>query len=589
MNGREEEKKEEKGKRGKRGRNYRKGKERKDNGGRRNGSTSNCSERYGNNDPRWYSNDPVLIENSARISFYNPLGAKVEDICDGPVSVPGVMCLKTAPTVGWSDGPTSPINVAARAVYGYVVHANSRNRSYNDPDLMIYLLAMGNMYAYHAWLCRVYGLLNTYSRTNRYYPDAVLLSEGINFTDLRSKMPELLYYINSYAARIGQMNVPDAITYVSRQIWMYSNIWTDSAEIKSQTYLYSPAGFYKYEPVASSTGGKLKYMKLFDRDTYSAAAISLSKIKSYGDALIDAIVTDEDMNIMSGDILKAYGPEKLFKVPQIPVEYSVLPQFSLEVVQQFQNATILPGAVCAAPNTGVESWSKFDITQKDNYLVANPTMLLDSTMYKKGVAVDFEGLTRPRIINSPVSVPNAAQNMVSTRLTAITERKPEAYDGVGAVSLEAIKIKHCATEVVVFCNIVAMRDTANGWKPVLIGQGWDEKYGNDAKYTLFHWLSTCPSVGESSGNAAADKVQRKSELELFSMMDAFAFHPILIPSQFTDTVDSHGAAIRKISNRSLYGQFENYTVLDADALDKMHDTALLSEFTVPQYGRVSGQ
>lgn len=138
------------------------------------------------NDPRWYAQNPQLLRDTASFPYSWPLGNKLNlgqhapEINKG--SIPGIMGIYTAPTFGWADNPNSPINVAARNVYSYVRHANSGHANYDAPDLMLYLCAMDSIYSYLSYLKRVYGVVSTYSYTNRYYPKAVIQAMHVDST-----------------------------------------------------------------------------------------------------------------------------------------------------------------------------------------------------------------------------------------------------------------------------------------------------------------------------------------------------------------------------------------------------------------------
>lgn len=314
-------------------------------------SNKNRTDGYKNgNDASWYTANPQLLKDAANIPFFVPLGSKMDPL----PSMPGIMILRYAPAFGVSENASSPINIAARNVYSFIRHANSGHTNYESPDLMMYLLAMDSAYAYHAGMTRAYGILNTFSQTNKYLPKRLLESLGFDYTDLVSNLANFRYYINQYAVKLGSLVVPNAFTYYQRHIWMNSNLYFDEDSIKGQIFAYKQQGFYVFQEVTSETGSSLKYK------TFSGAH-KLADIIKMGDELLNALVNSEDINIMSGDILKAYG-DNTMKVGVVPEDYSVLPVYNSEVLNQIHN-TMFIGSITDSDLT---------VTQVDGNIISRP-------------------------------------------------------------------------------------------------------------------------------------------------------------------------------------------------------------------------
>jgi hypothetical protein len=75
--------------------------------------------------------------------------------------------------------------------------------------------------------------------------------------------------------------------------------------------------------------------------------LTVSALWGIGRDLIDAMLSQEDVGIMSGDILKAYGSDKLYRFAQLPDEYAIAPVYSEEVLSQFHNTEFTGGFICA--------------------------------------------------------------------------------------------------------------------------------------------------------------------------------------------------------------------------------------------------
>jgi hypothetical protein len=125
---------------------------------------------------------------------------------------------------------------------------------------------------------------------------------------------------------------------------MYSNVYKDEDVSKSQFYVYTPAGVYKWAPTISAGGSGLSVENVAAKEDSSGRINALDatnntyvNITATGNRLINALLGNEDIGIMSGDILKAYGAENLWRLETIPEGYAVIPVFSEEVLSQIHN------------------------------------------------------------------------------------------------------------------------------------------------------------------------------------------------------------------------------------------------------------
>lgn len=317
------------------------------------------------NDPMWYAASPQLLSDAASLAYSNALGSKY-NISQGSTGllyptqadqhVSGVMAIRYLPGPGISTAANSAVNIAARNIYSFVRHANSGHANYDSPDLMMYLLAMDNVYGMWSYLVRVYGVARFYNQKNRYLPKILLRSMGVNPDSIQSNLADLRYFINAMANKIGALCVPTTMPYFMRHLWMNQNIFVDSPNEKAQVYLYVPSAYYTY--VETEGAGSLHGTALS-----SNSFKTYDELKTILESMMDALMGSEDINIMSGDILKAYQG-KVWKLEQIPADYTVLPTYSEEVLSQIENLIA---------NGAAES-SSLDVTQD-----ANGTILYQPT------------------------------------------------------------------------------------------------------------------------------------------------------------------------------------------------------------------
>lgn len=486
------------------------------------------------NDASWYASSPSLLRDSASFSFNNPLGNSVtlfpsNVTVDTKYAIPGVMSLYLQPGPGVSQNGTSPVNIAARNIYSYVRHANSGHTNYESADLMMYLLAMDSAYSMLAFMYRAYGILRTYSQVNRYLPKALFTSMNLDFDDFETNIANFRYYVNTCTIKLGSLCVPKSMNYFVRHMWCFSNVYADDLSQKSGMYIYNPYGYYVYTPVAETTGGSLTWHAF--QQTPAANLIGLSALVNIVDTMINALMTDEDINIMSGDILKAFGSDGVLKLGSLPEDYTVVPVYNPEVLSQIHNATVL-----SVYN------SSMNITQSNGairflpYSAATP-VVIQPQIYN---LVDLRDMD-----TTPEKV------MVATRLTVPTVTTSKTTN---------MPLEYCGSEIVAEARIFKFAASGSDWKVPIRNAA-----------PSFRYFSTAESVTSmlSSSSNVVDGLTK------------FDWHPYAI---FAVYAAPGGEGVSQISNLTILGDVSNYTVMHPEDLRKMHETALLSLFNVPQMG-----
>lgn len=365
------------------------------------------------NDPMWYAKNEQMLKDAASFSYNTALGASMFSPfrhSDTPVTtgtqastIPGVLALEILPCPSTSTSETSPANLAANNIYAYVRYHNSGAKNYDQADLMIYLLAMDSLYYIFNWAKRMYGYIREYDQMNRYTPDAYAALDRVNKVSLKSNLADFRYNLNRVAAQISSFCVPGVMPFFIRHSWMFSNIYKDADTMKAQQYMFTPMGYYVYNETESQYGGQLQFFTLRDNMQYT-------DVISILDTMLNALAYSEDIGVMSGDILKAYGQEKLFKLSSVPEDYTVTPVYNEEVLNQIHNSNICPIAKKHEATPTLES--DLSITQDPDtgFLIWNPkvtTTLGTPSLLKNATTV---------LVNMPWDNVTPANTMVGTRL-----------------------------------------------------------------------------------------------------------------------------------------------------------------------------
>lgn len=524
------------------------------------------------NDVSWYGKNPELLKAAASLPFSQSLGSRMTLLASRTVkqwdgnAFPGLMALRYVPSPVANIGSNadqeatkdSAINIAANGIYTTIRSHNSGGKNYDATNLMMYLLAMDNAYAFYSWMTRVYGCMKVYSQRNRYLPEMLVTASGCDYDDLIGRMAEFRYYINMFAAKASSMCVPAILSYFQRHFWLSQNVFADDQTLKAQMYMFVPSCFFYYVPNSKpfpSVAATPALHPLFQIN--QGTRYKLEDIRTAGDTILRAIITDEDFNIMSGDILKAFGESQLFRLSPIPEEHIVLPVYSEEVLTQIENATVFGvpapryGATEApATNTSASNriWEAIDKATATGFIICGTTPFYVGTSATEWYTPSpATGSVRDIARISPYGVNqllNLHKDDVSPEDVMIATRlKPAVYDNPNTAY-----------------PLVGAKLTGSEWL-------------NSATIYKFVWDSNgVRGIQETEFCTAVSSIDD-------SVLDAIIFqrHPII-----TKVTKGSGATPLQIDR--FIGDIDNYTYVDNMTLSRIHETALLSEFSVPLLG-----
>jgi hypothetical protein len=284
----------------------------------------------------------ALLETAANVSFPVTAGypirlgnhshSFVDTTGLAPLRIPGIMRFGYIPTFGDLKNWVSPANVWLRDWYTFVRHANSGHSNYNAPDLGFYGLAYRSCEDYLYWMHRVYGVaMGSYVPANAYTPGDLVRACGADYDDIIVNMAQLRFYIASYAARLKQLKVP-AFKFFTQGKELLSNIYADTDNGKASFYVFDPDAFWYFDLADTP---ELTAMRLL----HKPEMMTFEQIREMGETILNALLNNEDFNIMSGDIMKAYSDYAAVTV--IDEDFTVVPVYDRDVLWAIHNANYL--------------------------------------------------------------------------------------------------------------------------------------------------------------------------------------------------------------------------------------------------------
>ena len=392
-----------------------------------------------------YALTPQLASDAGNLAFGRPLGAPIDlerefnegsllpvssQVRPAMTSIPGLMVFEWMPTIGISKSTTSPVSLAGRKMYYFVRHMNSGHANYDAVDLTNYLVAVDSALYMFAFFRRIYGLLNVYSPLNRYFSQAIVAALGFDFDDLQANVANLRYALNMFAAKFAALCMPAGLGYYRRHMSLSDYLVSDGPTAKAQTYAFKPNGYYVWTE-GSLNEWYLKYTQI--RQNEAPRVLKFADVISIMNEILEPILASEDFNIMSGDILKAYGPESVIGMAQVPEDYLTIPVYDETALEQIQNMTIVTMDWAYGDETddvaGCASFAHhFDIHQSatKDFLVYDPAF------------VTTEVLTRRPLLNFYRENPSPDDVLNATRLMAMPfsiEVRPRMNSGALAKQL----------------------------------------------------------------------------------------------------------------------------------------------------------
>lgn len=394
---------------------------------------------------------------------------------------------------------------------------------------MLYLLGMDQLYSIYSWMSRTYGVMRAYDQKNRYLAEGLITAMGFNHADLLANLANFRYFINQFALKISALYTPSTMDLYKRHTFIYSGVWKDSDTEKAQLYVTKPTGFHKFSATAETNGGSLQF-------TAMPANLTYANIVSYVTPFLDAILSDEDMNIMSGDIKKAYG-EQLYAFNFIPEDYVVYPVYDAVFLDQIHNAVITNDAL-------VTSMHVKQSTTVD-YLVFDPTFRFEGNN-----ALAYDCYAYRRILSIDKDIVEPADVMEATRL----------MNARWCDLTPTIPVVHMTSSAAEFITSVSLWK----WRRNSVSGAWECTYDINVMMAekWIHSTTSAPDLTVLMGELCDyEKFNNHPSVRILYYDDAYAADCQFM-GEFMDVA--------------------NYTFVDNATIYKLNETALLSLFGVPQ-------
>lgn len=495
------------------------------------------------NDVSWYHHNEEMFKAATSFPSNDIVGANITRF-NSSVYVPGIMTLYWEPHL---EG--NAFTQAMDSMYTFTIHANSRNYDYTAPDQMMMVIAAAEVFRAIANAQRVYGVMKHYNPFNRYLAESLVTALGFNFHDLLANLGDMWFDLNQMIAACEQFWIPDNMPLLERWFWMNSNIYTDANSVKAQIYALVPESFLKLVE-DGPTGTMLSRVAGWSPCPNVNAALTGSTIPSntpvtvtwaqYSSivwSMINALANSEDRGKILGDLLNAYGAQRIYKLGPVSAEYTVPPTYNPEVLAQIENANAMVAQVSGLVQNPASGTSRTQIQYS----------LMSKSLYTGESGITVPNVT---ILNfHQTTPPTGDQVMIATRLKCAGMRVVVS-ESTGDNPTVGVGPDIAGTEFV--CGFGFFCLGANGLFVTSFDGSWQPETSYVAASLIHQWAA----------------------------FDWAPWFYTVKPSTLTDfsTPGNRGYSIVE----QAIGDYDWYTTIDMDELNKLHVTALYSLLGQPE-------
>lgn len=329
---------------------------------------------------------------------------------------PGVLAIDWVPNFGRSLVNTDPLAIAGKEIYAKVRSAYSGGLDADGPDFMVYLMALDSIYAYIAYLKRIYRLLTAWSPNNYMTPEGLLYA--MNFVQpeieaLRTDRVQLWQFINELVRQVSKFTCPATMDVMNRHYWMSDNVYTDANTVQSQFYIFNLIKVFGYSetPTINDPQVKASGLSPLVMPTYtwgSSRDVSAKGLYQFGLSLIQALIDWDDAYTINGYLKRAYEGTPMFTVDELGAGEVLIPIYNEEVLTQIENCQVLPyGTDFASANVLVQQ------NTLTNMLEYEPSFTVNKANAKTGQWLDGT------FFSMRSDMPNAGEVIIASRLKAM--------------------------------------------------------------------------------------------------------------------------------------------------------------------------
>jgi hypothetical protein len=301
-------------------------------------------------------------------------------------------------------------------------------------------------------------LVPSFNAQNIYVFKTALHSLGITdpmIQEIRNNLPNYVERVNVLAAQINTFKIPSDMSFIDRWTWLASNVFRDDELDKASHYLFNCDSYAHYDWANATIEVKHFVVNTSFSDLLTILENEVTNLLSY-----------EDIGIMIGDILKAYGADKCRVVSPMAVGEILESSYSKEALTQFKNATLHGGVFFESKITQVATNTQLlqeTMVNPDATIIASSDIKPGKVIYyhdwytsvKPTNSLSFE--YRP-VLTVDSNNPTNEEVIIQTRLSNVVNVKDSSLDADYAL----LEITEIGSEFISSATMYFMTENANG-------------------------------------------------------------------------------------------------------------------------------
>lgn len=444
------------------------------------------------NDASYYinSNDSTLMEQLTNFSFDDFAGVPLdmgEIGSDKYVSELGnIAQIMVNPAAGFTaveDGPAAGINLVALKTYTYLSATNAKTTNYGPQDVMLLILAIGDLLAQLSHGARALGLMYTYSQRNRSYPELLLAAAGFDIDDLKEHAAEYKTRYNYIITRINKIPIFADIKYFKKMSEMFHGVYLDEdGSGMAQSYVFVPYSHWVLDETSNPNGSILKgtVQKGFSQGAGNDGLFMQRYFNMYLDDLetmIAALLNSSTFNFIYADIKRLNEKENLnlLTLNAIPDNYTVLPQ-KVEELSAWVNNMMVIGEPELNP---VNMSATYTFTPGNDVETDANT---NAIIYRPQFRTDIDESGLEPIVNFKYERPTIDDKIYAVML----HNQKKVFQASGETFFRSYKVSLCDWYVVQY-NVVSYKGGGyvNAPKSIIPNTSWGP--GLTAPISKFDW------------------------------------------------------------------------------------------------------
>nr|AVX53535.1 putative capsid [Marmot picobirnavirus] len=496
----------------------------------------------------WYSVNQEVLNDAASFPFSNAIGSKIP----GFLSVPGAMFVNFDTYYGPADDGNVALNMAVTNYFSTVRSRQTGAVPYESSDLMIYLLAAGEIMSMIAAASRRYGIAKKFNLYNEYLPKGLFDNLGTSSSEVIDNAANFRLKLNIIIEQFNQtIKVPKNFPLFARRVLLNESVFVNTDGNKYQLVIPVQRAYGVFSATEFETGSAL-----IEGAQYDFSLDQLSQI-------ITDLGANQDIRTMSGDLERRFENE-ILQLDPISEDYTTPFIYDDMMNCQFHNLKTAMMNVMkdngttfsqtnleylADPTGGVVTQDKIRsypvVYQRNNKLFCQGFI----TATTGGSYVNEDELEKASsalndvLLDFSVDRPAPADIMEGSRLTLGLAKKPTLKYTTETSNLTTSMYPIIAgSEIVVAVSILAME---SGNISYLVTDAYSVNY-----------------IPEENQNL--DPSQLRDLIRTVGFMSQFKHSPLLY---ITD---------------SIVGKIDSFSVINAETgLRNLHKAAILGEMRIP--------